>query len=295
MYPFVDVILKLEKRSRRYRFYRQLLSLIAFFLLCYALLLYISVPVIFARYSSHDFVLLGHPVRVKLLCTAAIALVPAVLFTFLIRKKQVNVIKRIEGRYPALKERLSTAYDNTGIRNIIVSDLSLSVSGDISSVKWSKIISKTGLIMLVLASVVLSGVVSFVSSPDAPRLMTPEQIESMIAPADEAEREAAAEEARYQQMLSELGYEAGSGESEIAQIYGKPSVAVIEGTSIELVMFSDAGVGQSAREAEIDWVNFISGTVYTATPVSSETYIDKLPEENRDLIKEYFMEMAEAG
>jgi hypothetical protein len=169
------------------------------------------------------------------------------------------------------------------------------VSGDISSVKWSKIISKNGLIMLVIASVILTGVVSFASSPDAPRLMTPEQIESAITPADDDEREAAADEARYQQMLSEIGYEAGSGDSEIAQIYGKPSVAVIEGTSIELMMFSDAGVGQSARRTESDQVNFVSGTVYAATPVSSETYIDKLPVENRDLIKEYFMTMAEAG
>ncbi len=295
MYPFVDVILKLEKRSRRYRFYRQLLSLIAFFLLCYALLLCLSVPTVFARYSSHDFMLLGHPVHVKLLCTAAIALVLAVVFSFLIRKKQVNIIKVIESRYPVLKERLPTAYDNTGIHNPIVDDLSLSVTGDISSVRWSKIISKNGLIILVMISVVMAGVVSFVSSPDAPRLMTPEQIESAITPADEDEREAAADEARYQQMLSELGYEAGSGESEIAQIYGKPSVAVIEGTSIELMMFSDAGVGQSARRTESDHVNFRSGTVYAATPVSSETYIDKLPEENRDLIKAYFMEMAEAG
>ncbi|MCK4812202.1 MAG: hypothetical protein KAS74_08015 [Methanosarcinales archaeon] len=287
--------MKLEKRSRRYRFYRQLLSLIAFFLLCYALLLCLSVPTVFARYSSYDFMLLGHPVHAKLLCTAAIALVLAVVFSFLIRKKQVNIIKVIESRYPVLKERLPTAYDNTGIHNPIVDDLSLSVTGDISSVRWSKIISKNGLIMLVMISVVMAGVVSFVSSPDAPRLMTPEQIESAIMPADEDEREAAADEARYQQMLSELGYEAGSGESEIAQIYGKPSVAVIEGTSIELMMFSDAGVGQSARRTEIDQVNFISGTVYAATPVSSETYIDKLPEENRDLIKAYFMEMAEAG
>ncbi|MCK5109688.1 MAG: hypothetical protein KAR25_08350, partial [Methanosarcinales archaeon] len=166
---------------------------------------------------------------------------------------------------------------------------------DISSVKWSKIISKNGLIMLVMASVMLVGVVSFASSPDAPRLMTPEQVESAITPANEDEREAAADEERYQQMLSELGYEAGSGDSEIAQIYGKPSVAVIEGTSIELMMFSDAGVGQSARRTDSDQVNFISGTVYAATPVSSETYIDKLPEENRDLIKAYFMTMAEAG
>lgn len=295
MYPFVDVISKLGKRSRRYRFYRQLLSLIAFFLLCYALLISLSVPTVFARYSAHDFMLLGRPVHAKLLCTAAIALVPAVVFSFLIRKKQVNVIKVIESRYPVLKERLPTAYDNTSIHNPIVDDLSLSVTGDISSVRWSKIISKNGLIMLVMTSVVLTGVVSFVSSPDAPRLMTPEQIESAITPADEDEREAAADEARYQQMLSELGYEAGSGESEIAQIYGKPSVAVIEGTSIELMMFSDAGIGQSARRTESDQVNFISGTVYAATPVSSETYIDKLPEENRDLIKAYFMEMAEAG
>ncbi|MEA1944580.1 MAG: hypothetical protein U9N07_04495, partial [Euryarchaeota archaeon] len=86
MYPFVDVILKLEKRSRKYRFYRWVLNLTVFFLLGYALLLYISAPVIFARYSSHDVMLLEYPVRMKMLCTAITALIPAIAIAFLLRR-----------------------------------------------------------------------------------------------------------------------------------------------------------------------------------------------------------------
>lgn len=267
----------------------------AFFLLVYALLLYTSVPVLFARYSSYDFILLEYPVRTKMLCTAITALITAIIFTFLFRrKKPVNIIKSIEYRYPVLRERLSTAYDNINLPGIIVNNLAWRVSNDIASVRRSDIISKKGLFLRIMISVGLVTLIFFISSPDAPRLMTPEQVEAMITPADEDD-DGIADEEEYQQLLSELGYEAGAGESEIAQIYGKPSVAVIEGTNIELVMFSDTGVGQRSRRAEDEFVNFISGTVYAADPVSSETYIDKLPEGNRDLIKQYFMEMAEIG
>ncbi len=296
MRSFVDVILKLEKTSRRHRYYRGLLNLTLIFLLFYTLLLYVSAPVIFARYSSYDFTLLEYPVRMKMVCTATAALIPAIVITSLlhIRRKPASVIRSIGDAYPLLRERLPTAYDNADSSGIVVDDLAEGVSIDAGSVRRSAIISKKGLFLRMVASLVLVSLLMFVSSPDAPRFIPPEELESMITPQTDAEREEAADEAHQQQLMSELGSESGSGSGD-AEIYGKPSVAVIEGTNIELVMFSDAGVGHSSRRTESEPISFISGTVYAATPVSSETYIDRLPEENRDLIKQYFMEMAEIG
>ncbi len=296
MRSFVDVVLKLEKKSRRHRYYKGILNLTLIFLLLYTLLLYVSAPVIFARYSSYDFTLLDYPVRMKLLCTAAAALIPAIGITSLlyIRRKRVSIIKSVGDAYPHLKERLPTAYDNTDASGIVVDDLADGVSIDAGSVRTSTIIRKKGLFLRMVASLVLVALILFISSPDAPRFITPEELESMITPPTEEERDEAAEEERQQQLMSELGSESGSGSGDV-EIYGKPSVAVIEGTSIELVMFSDAGVGHSSRMTESEPISFISGTVYAATPVSSETYIDRLPEENRDLIKQYFMAMAEIG
>ena len=272
------------------------MNLLLIFLLFYILLLYVSAPVIFARYSSYDFTLLEYPVRMKMVCTAAAALIPATGITSLlyIRRKRVSVIRSIGDAYPLLRERLPTAYDNADSSGIVVDDLADGVSIDAGSVRRSAIISKKGLIFRAAASLVLVSLLMFVSSPDAPRFITPEELESMITPQTDEEREEAADEAHQQQLMSELGSESGSGSGD-AEIYGKPSVAVIEGTNIELVMFSDAGVGHSSRRTESEPISFISGTVYAATPVSSETYIDRLPEENRDLIKQYFMEMAETG
>jgi len=296
MRPFVDVVLKLEKTSRRHGYCRGILNLTLVFLLLYTLLLYVSAPVIFARYSSYDFTLLEYPVRMKMVCTATAALIPAIVITSLlhIRRKPVSVIRSISDAYPLLRERLPTAYDNADSSGIVVDDLADGVSIDAGSVRKSAIISKKGIIFRAAASLLLVSLLMFVSSPDAPRFITPEELESMITPQTEEEREEAADEAHQQQLMSELGSEAGSGSGD-AEIYGKPSVAVIEGTNIELVMFSDAGVGHSSRRTESEPISFISGTVYAATPVSSETYIDRLPEENRDLIKQYFMEMAEIG
>ncbi len=292
MYPFVDVVSKLEKKSRRYRVCGWILNTIVFSLLGYLLLLYISAPVLFAKYGAYDFVLLGYPVRMKSLCTAIVALVPAIILTFLLRRRPVDVIKRIGARYPAFRERLPTAYDNRGADGIIVNDLAWRVSENINVVKKSDIISKKWLILMILISIGQVALIPYMSSSDAPRLLTPDQLESLVIPADAAEREAAEDEAQYQQIMSEIGSDASSGTGD-AQIYGKPSVAVIEGTNIELVMFSDAGVGHSSRRTEDEPAEFISGALYAANPVSAETYIDKLPEENRDLIRQYFMEMAE--
>lgn len=296
MYPFIDVISRLEKASRRYRLYRLALDLTVTFLLFYALLLYISAPVIFARYSSYDFIFLEFPVRMKMVCTAIAALVPATAITLMlrIRRRPADIIRSIGDKYPLLKERLPTAYDNADSPGIVPDDLRGEVSIDARSVRRSAILSKKGLFLRMAASIGLAALVLFVSSPDAPHLLTPEDLDAMIAPASDMEREAAEEEARHQQLMSELGDEAGSGSGE-AQIYGKPSVAVIEGTNIELVMFSDAGIGHSARRTESEPLHFISGTALDATPVASETYIDRLPEENRELIKQYFVAMAEIG
>ncbi|MEA3282849.1 MAG: hypothetical protein U9Q68_09925 [Euryarchaeota archaeon] len=296
MHSFVDIVLKLEKTSRMHRYYRGLLNLTLISLLFYILLLYVSAPVIFARYSSYDFTLLEYPVRTKMVCTAAAALIPAIVITSLlyIRRKPVSVIRLIGNAYPLLKERLPTAYDRADKSGIVVDDLAEGVSIDAISIRKSAIIGKKGLFLRMVASLMLVSLLLFVSSPDAPRFITPEELESRITPPTDEEREQAADEAHQQQLMSELGSESGSGGGDAA-IYGKPSVAVIEGTNIELVMFSDAGVGHSSRRTESEPLSFISGTVYAATPVSSETYIDRLPEENRDLIKQYFMEIAAIG
>lgn len=296
MYPFIDLVSRLEKASRRHRLYRLALNLTVTFLLFYALLLYISAPVIFARYSSYDFILLEYPVRMKMVCTAISALVPATVVTLMlrIRRRPTDIIRSIGDKYPLLKERLPTACDNADSQGIVPDDLRGEVSIDARSVRRSAILSTTGLFLLIIIATGQVSLVLYLSSPDAPHLLTPEDLESMITPPSDIEREAAEEEARQQQLINELGAEAGSGSGE-AQIYGKPSVAVIEGTNIELVMFSDAGIGHSARRTESEPLHFISGTALDATPVASETYIDRLPEENRELIKQYFVAMAEIG
>jgi len=112
MRSFVDVVLKLEKTSRRHRYCRGILNLTLIFLLFYILLLYVSAPVIFARYSSYDFTLLEYPVR---------------------RRKPASVIKSVGDAYPLLRERLPTAYDNADSSGIVVDDLAGEVSIDTGS------------------------------------------------------------------------------------------------------------------------------------------------------------------
>jgi len=187
----------------------------------------------------------------KMVCTAAAALVPAIVIASLlhIRRKPVSVIRSISDAYPLLRERLPTAYDNADSSGIVVDDLADGVSIDAGSVRRSAIISKKGLLLRMVASLVLVSLLMFISSPEAPRFLTPEELESMITPPTDEEREEAADDAHQQQLMSELGSESGSGSGD-AEIYGKPSVAVIEGTNIELVMFSDAGVGHSSRRTE---------------------------------------------
>jgi hypothetical protein len=149
IHSFVDVVLKLEKTSRMHRYYRGLLNLVLIFLLFYTLLLYVSAPVIFARYSSYDFTLLEYPVRMKMVCTAAAALIPAIVIASLlyIHKKPVSVIRSVGDAYPLLRERLPTAYDHADSSGIVVDDLAEGVSIDAGSVRKSAIISKKGLFL----------------------------------------------------------------------------------------------------------------------------------------------------
>ena len=96
------------------------------------------------------------------------AIIPPLIYLFIILKKNKfknDIIFRIEERYPNMRERLRTIYDNKEQENIVIKDLASSILADMEKVKYSSFIDtrRLGLraaIILLLVAFVLSGAVT---------------------------------------------------------------------------------------------------------------------------------------
>jgi hypothetical protein len=75
-------------------------------------------------------------------------------------------------------------------------------------------------------------------------------------------------------------------------IYGKPSLAVLSETKLELQLYPGMGAGSVAVKSEPENHLFSQGPLSEAKAVPTELYIESLPPENREIIKRYFEALA---
>ncbi len=98
-----------------------------------------------------------------------------------------NIVKKIEEFYPALKERLSTVYDNREEKNVVVEDLASSVLTDMEQVRYSSFISTKRLgirIAVILMLVTFMLLTAFINPSVSERASTPAALLSSQANTD---------------------------------------------------------------------------------------------------------------
>ena len=76
-------------------------------------------------------------------------------------------------------------------------------------------------------------------------------------------------------------------------IYGKPSLAVLNEEKLELMLYPGIGAGSRARSSESVDRLFQQSPAEDVTAVPSELYIESLPPQNKEIIKRYFEILAE--
>ncbi len=149
MNTFLDKLLKIRSGFLRHMRLLLILDLITFFSIFYVVFIIFDVKY-FLNKSSY----LPVPIAIILPISAFII---AIISSLLLHRKdsEVNATLLIEDRYPELKERLRTAYDNRDENNIIVKSLINHVSDALNKVSSSQLLAKNKIAAKILVTIIL--------------------------------------------------------------------------------------------------------------------------------------------
>lgn len=195
------------------------------------------------------------------------ALLPPVLFFFIALKYRADadIIKLIEKRNPALRERLGALYDSREEKNAVVEDLAESLDSDMGHVKYSSFIStwrlgvRAALILLLVAFVLSAALTHSPKNSQQP-------------------------ESQSIQSLSNKPENTGSGTS--PEIFGEPSVVNIGNDSQGVLIYRGQGSELNVR-GEGKQVSGYSG-LFPPEASSSDIYSVAVPAVYQQIVKNYF-------
>jgi len=197
----------------------------------------------------------------------ALFLPPLLFFTIALKfRSDMNMIKFIEERYPALRERLGALYDNREENNAVVEDHAASVDSDLDSVKYSSFISTWRLgirtaVILLLVTFVLSS--SLYHSPNIQ--VQPESSDTVILPES-----------------------MGTGSSQ--DIFEEPSVVKIGNDSQGILIYRSQGSEPNVRGAGEQASGY--SNLFPPEATSSETYSEAVPSKYQLIVKNYFTNLS---
>ncbi len=289
------IVTKHESALKRYRGFYFLADLLAAFLVLYALFtvfnmqdIFFMFPV-FEPYTGARYDFLGFEIFFETLGMAFLAFILSLALTAIrhYRTGKKDAISLVEEKYPVLKERLRTAYDNRELDNIIVQDLVGSVILDSKPVKSSAFLNRKKLaknLFMIVCAVALLG---YVAETGYQSGYSPTDLEGVIEDIPFISGS--------DSDLFSLEDGGGTSEEEPGEdLFGEPAVIVVEGTEVDLKIPPGAGLGFTVtEEGEERDEEFIQSAAYDPEAIASQAYYDNLPEGYRSIIQSYFEELAE--
>lgn len=162
--------------------------------------------------------------------------------------------------------------------------LAREVKAGLSQIKPSEIFNQRRISTRVILAVALSGVTIFIAQSQISADITPADLQSLSDLRDKA----------MSVFQNETPIQ-GSKTNLTGNLYGKPSLAVLNEAKLELMLYPGMGAGSRARSAEPVERAFQPSPAGEAAAVPSELYIESLPPENKQIIRKYFETLAEGG
>lgn len=207
----------------------------------------------------------------------AISLILGMIISHIIRRRRrISVFDLFEEE---LSEKLKAAYDNRFHDSIVMRSLAQDLRHILSGISEKDILDASRLYKRVLLVFVMLALAVIVSS----------SISDEITPANLGVvggiRDLAEDILSSKQPVSEI--------RDNVSIYGKPSLAVLSETRLELELYPGSGVGSRARPTEATERLFREGPPGQGVAVPSEVYIESLPPKHREIIKRYFTLLSE--
>ena len=290
MYRFTGMLSELGGFSGKLGRYYAMLDVILVFMASYALIIFTGVHQICAEMVDADIITfseVGVEIAAPAVCAvllSIVAMVPiSILLTMFTRRRRDGVCASVGAAYPRLDEPLRTAYDNRGIENVVVDDLAEMVTAEMDEIAYSsflnrkRITSRVVLIILLALFIVSLAVANFSVAESARGVQLP--------------------------LIGGGGSEGGGGGGDMidgagtgssGDIYGEPSVASIEGTNLDLTMYTGIGSEFSIREAsETAAQEFTESPTFPVEVTGSGTSQEQITD--AELVGRYFEELAAAG
>jgi hypothetical protein len=263
------------------------LDLIAIFSILYAIFIIINLEYLLTRASVPSSI----PTNI---IPPVIAIVIALIFSTLLHKKdkKANVIRLIENKYPELKERLSTAYDNRDESNIIVDSLKRFVSESMTLVSPSMLLSKGKIISKIMITIIVLTGMTYIS-------LNPQDIQIPQNTLDNVTKAITGDEQNNTGMIDitvrpedmdNIG-QRGKGD-----IFGKPKIASIEGKNIDLTLYTGDNTGTTVSDYNPTSNQFIKSAAFPVDVLGSNvsdggySTLMKRSETEKQLINKYAVE-----
>ena len=270
-YEFIQPLERLMDAQQRHERNIVLLNAALLSVAIYCLALVIGLPA-FMNFYYHDSLLLARS--------------PAILSIILgLAAAKLIKIRRRPDIFPLLGEKLyekaRTGYDNSDLESLPMQSLAQELKVSLNSIKPTTILDSRQiksralfLIILLVAASILNK--SEIVNPSDFQALTEIRDKALSAFEDKAEEETPS----YEINLT-------------GNIFGKPSLAVLNENKMDIMLYPGMGAGSLARNTDPIERAFQKSQVGEVAAVSSELYIESLPPENREIIKRYFMILSE--
>ena len=291
MYRFTGMLSELGGFSGRLGRYYAMLDVILVFMASYALVIFTGVHQICAELAGVDIITfseVGMEIAAPAVCAillAIVAMVPiSILHAMFTQRRRDGVCASVGAAYPGLDEPLKTAYDNRGIENVVVDDLAEMVTAEMDEIAYSSFLNRKRITSRVILIILLA---LFIVSLAVANFSVVESIDGVKLPVF-GEGEGDVGIGGSGDTIEGVGT-GGSGD-----IYGEPSVASIEGTNLDLTMYTGIGSEFSIREvSETAAQEFKESPLFPVEVTGSGTSQEQIAD--AELVGRYFEELAAAG
>lgn len=273
-YDFLVDLSRLDAELGRYKSLVWLINAVVVSIAIYAAFLLLGLPA-FTRFYWPDFFLLAQlPAIFSMLLGAVVA-------TIIRRRNKSEIFDLLE---PELAEKSKTAYDNKGASTLPMQRLAREVKTMLANVRSSQILNWRSVYIRMGLGALLLGAAIFITHSQIGADISPADFQSISDLKDKAlgifQDEPSAKNAAKVNL---------SG-----NIYGKPSLAVLSETKLQLQLYPGMSVGSMAVASNPENHLFQQSPPGDAKAVPAELYIESLPPENREIIKRYFEALAKA-
>jgi hypothetical protein len=271
-YEFIVYLNRIKTAYDRFQAAIWVLNAAIISIVLYAFALLLGLPA-FTKFYWQDFLPLAFSPAILSVIFGAIG---AVLIR---RRSRSDLFGLLD---PQLSEKARTACDNRNARSLPMQKLAEELKASLSRIKPSEILKWRQINIRAALTVILAGATVFLAQSQISADITPSDFQSLSDLRDRA-----------------LGLFQNETPSQPAQvnlsgnIYGKPSLAVLNEEKLQLMLYPGIGAGSRSRSAEPVNRLFQQSQAEDVTAVPSELYIESLPPQNKEIIKRYFEILAE--